>query len=144
MSLYQHKLDPEVFENARANLRQHGWGKGYAVCEDGSLCLIGSLRVALGETINYDPDGKPFLSGNTRKTWVAPEAQSIFPYSLLVEQLVQKLRPADSDPLDDDWDHVTNWNDLIATTHEQVDALLAEAAEIVRIQNRLEEKINNV
>lgn len=58
--------DVLVLEQARQLIEDRGWGQGLEVCNDGRVCAIGAVLLALGAQVreHLDDQGKPYRYGD--------------------------------------------------------------------------------
>lgn len=73
-------IDINILQQAKANLRDKGWGQGALVCDNGHVCALGALHLALGAdvvvrqddtdpTISYFDIAYPYGEGPEWPSW---------------------------------------------------------------------------
>jgi hypothetical protein len=147
-------LDVNVLIEAKRQLRDTGWGQGAIVCENGTLCAIGAIHVALGAkpVLHTDEDGdnfydllypygeRPDYFKTERSEWYAWEAKrdawqaKALEYEALLNEAVTSIpRPfPQGDPDEQNFTWVADYNDSAGTTVEDVEAVFDEAIALVQ------------
>lgn len=134
-------IDPDVFKRSIDVLDQMGWGKGREICDDGSVCAVGALRVALGAVpMEVDTWGKrapdlvlPCRDVEDRRTWLmASHAYREFLDEAVRDLGEEEINANGVESLPDRFSYVTEFNDHPTTRLDDIKAVFERAYEMAK------------